>query len=114
MMKTAEGGADGEEDQPQPSSPPLMFDNADKDDEDMEDHDDGEGAEGDDDIEINSPSRTVSRPVSRREVPSIGTRERTSEQPPLNGLGSVNGGIVRGPSLARLDDDEAEGIDLTK
>lgn len=114
MMRTAEGGADGEEDQPQPSSPPLMFDGADKDDEDMEDRDDGEGAEGDDDIEINSPSRTVSRPVSRREVPSIGTRERTSEQPPLNGLESVNGGIVRGPSLAGLDDDEAEGIDLTK
>ena len=57
----------------------------------------------------------MSRPVSRREIPSIATRERTSEQPlSLNSLESVNGGIVRGPSLAGLDDDEAEGIDLTK
>jgi len=61
---------------------------------------------------MNSPSRTLSRPVSRRDA----TRERLLEPPAPaapNGLRNSNG-MVRGPSSAALDDDEAEGIDLTK
>ncbi|OCK81299.1 hypothetical protein K432DRAFT_392295 [Lepidopterella palustris CBS 459.81] len=115
MMRGGDGNAEAEDEPAQPSSPPLMFESGDKNDEDMEDQEDEEGAEAEEDMEINSPSRTVSRPVSRREVPAFGAREKSMEQPTaaLNGLGIANGGIVRG-SLAALDEDEPEGIDITK
>ncbi|KAF2817604.1 uncharacterized protein BDZ99DRAFT_513837 [Mytilinidion resinicola] len=111
MKKPNEAAEGADEESAQPSSPPVMFDDKDKNDEDEDDDNEGDGDDGEEDIEMNSPSRTLSRPVSRRD----GARDRISE--PItavpNGVRNSNG-MVRGASLAILDDDDTEGIDLTK
>ena len=104
---------DGEEnedndDLAQPSSPPILNDQADVEDEDMEDDkklDDDEEEAGSE-----SPSRTVSRPVSRREI----TSQRSNSNVNAFNLG---GGMVRGASLASFDEEpeaEEESYDLSK
>jgi hypothetical protein len=112
-IKMKKGDDDGSaEETAQPSSPPLMFEDKEK---DADDGDEADGGEGDDDIEMNSPSRTLSRPVSRRDGPKERESERVPEPMPAapSGLRTANG-MVRGASLAVMDDDETDGIDLTK
>ena len=107
---------DGEDESAQPSSPPMLPDtnSAEAEDQDQ-DHDmqDDKG-EDDDDVVPDSPSRTVSRPVSRREIGSQRSRSNSN----VNGLGIVgNGGMVRGASLTSFDEEpeaEEESYDLSK
>jgi len=87
------------EDTAQPSSPPMLNE------EEEVDPEDEEGAEDDkpdDDEEVapESPSRTVSRPASRRE-------------PHVNGF---TGGMVRGASLTSFEEEaeDEESYDLSK
>ncbi|KAF2183231.1 hypothetical protein K469DRAFT_690333 [Zopfia rhizophila CBS 207.26] len=111
-------GGDGDKDEdepPQPSSPPIMFDGGDKK-EDSQEHDgeDNENEKGDDDDDggPESPSRTVSRPVSRRDVPGPVQRSRSNSN--INGF-AANGGMVRGASLGPFEEvPEEESFDLTK
>ncbi len=102
---------DGEDEAPQPSSPPMLpnEDNADADEEGVDSK-----VEEDEDMGPESPSRTVSRPVSRREIGSQRSRSNSN----ANGFGpATNGGMVRGASLTSFDEDmeaEEESYDLSK
>lgn len=103
---------DEEDESAQPSSPPMLPDNNDEpEDEDMEDENKGED---EDDTVPDSPSRTVSRPVSRREIGSQRSRSNSN----VNGLGIIgNGGMVRGASLTSFEEEpevEEESYDLSK
>ncbi|KAF2850095.1 hypothetical protein T440DRAFT_532462 [Plenodomus tracheiphilus IPT5] len=102
---------DGEDDSAQPSSPPMLpHDSAEPEEEDPEDN----KAEDEDDNVPDSPSRTVSRPVSRREIGSQRSRSNSN----VNGLGIIgNGGMVRGASLTSFEEEpepEEESYDLSK
>lgn len=95
----------------QPSSPPILNDDegAEAEDEDMEEN------KGDDDEDVGpeSPSRTVSRPVSRREVGPQRSRSNSN----VNGFGTTSGGMVRGASLTSFEEEpegEEESYDLSK
>jgi hypothetical protein len=104
------------EDPAQPSSPPLLNHegaSAEPEDDDVEENE----AEEKDDEEAGpeSPSRTVSRPVSRREMTSQHSRSNSN----VNGFGLAtgNGGMVRGASLTSFDEEpepEEESYDLSK
>ncbi|KAF2196362.1 hypothetical protein GQ43DRAFT_261507 [Delitschia confertaspora ATCC 74209] len=115
MKRGEDVSNDAEGEAPQPSSPPLMFDGDKKD--SSEDRDDQAKAEEEEEMEINSPSRPASRPVSRRDIPASGLGDRI-EGPPsaMSGLGihAVNGGMVRGASLSAYDEEEEGNFDLTK
>ncbi|KAF2001775.1 hypothetical protein P154DRAFT_432329 [Amniculicola lignicola CBS 123094] len=105
---------DGDDEPPQPSSPPII-------EEQGNDPEDGDVDKADDDEDAvpDSPSRTVSRPVSRREVPAS---QRSRSNSNINGStlgpnGAGNGGMVRGASLGSFqeeDDVEEGGFDLSK
>jgi len=101
---------DGEDDSAQPSSPPMLpRDSAEPEEEDPEDN----KGEDEDDAVPDSPSRTVSRPVSRREITSQHSRSNSN----VNGLGIMaNGGMVRGTSLTSFEEPEPEeeSYDLSK
>ncbi|KAH7070458.1 fork head domain-containing protein [Paraphoma chrysanthemicola] len=101
------------DDPAQPSSPPMLNEddpNADPEDEDAEDN----KADDDEDVGPESPSRTVSRPVSRRELGPQRSRSNSN----VNGFGPAgNGGMVRGASLTSFEEDpdgEEESYDLSK
>lgn len=104
---------DDEQDPAQPSSPPILEDRS----QEPEEHDgDDNDDEKDEDMTPDSPSRTVSRPVSRAHLPGPGS-QRSRSNSNVNGFGSVtaNGGMVRGASLGSFDDaGEEGGFDLTK
>lgn len=94
----------------QPSSPPILNDeeSAEPEDEDMEEN------KGDDDEDVGpeSPSRTVSRPVSRREVGPQRSRSNSNVN-----FGTTSGGMVRGASLTSFEEEpegEEESYDLSK
>lgn len=129
---------DAQDDSAQPSSPPLIRDDEDEDDVDREEgsdepedkeEDDGKGADDDEDVGPESPSRTVSRPVSRQVGGGSGSQQqqhRSRSGSNLNGFGGsgeaatnkpvVNaGGMVRGASLGSFEEEpEEEGFDLSK
>ncbi|CAI6333065.1 unnamed protein product [Periconia digitata] len=95
----------------QPSSPPLIREDEPSD-EPEEDKDDENKGEEDEDVGPESPSRTVSRPVSRQVGPH---RSRSNSN--MNGFEPkpVNGGMVRGASLGSFEEEpEEEGFDLSK
>jgi hypothetical protein len=107
---------DDNDDPAQPSSPPMLNDeeSAEPDDEDVDvDAEDNKG-DGDEDVGPESPSRTVSRPVSRREVGPPRSRSNSN----VNGFGPTgNGGMVRGASLTSFEEEpevEEESYDLSK
>ncbi|CAO2653117.1 Nn.00g025280.m01.CDS01 [Neocucurbitaria sp. VM-36] len=102
---------DADDELAQPSSPPMLPDeNSAEPEEDVEDN----KGDDDDDVGPESPSRTVSRPVSRREIGSQRSRSNSN----VNGLGIVgNGGMVRGASLTSFEEEpdaEEESYDLSK
>ena len=104
---------DNEEDL-QPSSPPMLPDDdhsADPEDEDASDDKPGD----DEEVGVESPSRTVSRPVSRRD---LGGNQRSRSNSNVNILGPGGlGGMVRGASLTSFeepDEPEEESYDLSK
>jgi hypothetical protein len=104
---------DDVDDPAQPSSPPMLNEDdpsAEPEDEDAEEN------KGDDDEDVGpeSPSRTVSRPVSRREIGPQRSRSNSN----VNGFGPAgNGGMVRGASLTSFEEEpegEEESYDLSK
>ncbi|KAH8707628.1 fork head domain-containing protein [Phaeosphaeriaceae sp. PMI808] len=103
---------DENDDPAQPSSPPILNDeeSGDPEDEDAEDN----KVEEDEDVGPESPSRTVSRPVSRREIGPPRSRSNSN----VNGFSLVgNGGMVRGASLTSFEEGpegEEESYDLSK
>ncbi|KAF2114534.1 fork head domain-containing protein [Lophiotrema nucula] len=116
----------------QPSSPPIIDEPSnDGEDQDINEDEAGKGEDNDDeDLAPESPSRTVSRPVSRRDVPGS-QRSRSNSaavtaahvHTQANGFGGVasTGGadtgaapMVRGASLGSVDEEEEEGFDLAK
>jgi hypothetical protein len=114
---------DDQDDLAQPSSPPMLNDEEDvepededvEETEDLEDVEDVEDAKVDEeeDVGLESPSRTVSRPVSRREVGPPRSRSNSH----VNGFGPANGGMVRGASLTSFEEEpeaEEESYDLSK
>ncbi|KAF1919035.1 fork head domain-containing protein [Ampelomyces quisqualis] len=106
------GEKDDNDDVAQPSSPPLLNEgeSVEPEDEDAEDN----KAEDDDDVGPESPSRTVSRPVSRRDVGPPRSRSNSN----VNSFGPTgNGGMVRGASLTSFEEEpegEEESFDLSK
>lgn len=109
-IKMKRDDKEGEDEPTQPSSPPLMGDEEDSaEPEEKED----DKMEEDEDVGPESPSRTVSRPVSRREIGSQRSRSNSN----VNGFDpkTLNGGMVRGASLGSFEEDpEEESFDLTK
>jgi hypothetical protein len=109
---------DGDEEEAvQPSSPPMLpNDSAEP--EDEQDEDAEEKGEDDEDAGPESPSRTVSRPVSRRDIGSQRSRSNSNVNGLGLGLGIVaNGGMVRGASLTSFEEEvepEEESYDLSK
>jgi hypothetical protein len=105
---------DDNDDLAHPSSPPVLNDEEsaepEAEDEEMEDIKDND----DEDVGPESPSRTVSRPVSRREVGPPRSRSNSN----VNGFGPTgNGGMVRGASLNSFEEEpegEEESYDLSK
>jgi hypothetical protein len=98
------------DDAPQPSSPPILNDDEPEpeDDEEAEDT----KAEYDEDAGPESPSRTVSRPASRRDIGPQRSRSNSNVN-----FGPTNGGMVRGASLTSFEEDpegEEESYDLSK
>lgn len=104
-------GKDEIEDPAQPSSPPILNDEDRDDDAEPEDQEGEDNkAEEDEDVGPESPSRTVSRPVSRREIGSQRSRSNSN----VNGFA---GGMVRGVSLTSFEEEpegEEESYDLSK
>jgi hypothetical protein len=103
---------DDHEDLAQPSSPPMLNDEESAGPEDEEDVEDTK-ADDEEDVGPESPSRTVSRPVSRREVGPPRSRSNSN----VNGFGPTNGGMVRGASLTSFEEEaeaEEESYDLSK
>lgn len=100
---------------PQPSSPPIAFDGDDKKAEEV-DRDEQDKAEDDDDLEMNSPSRTLSRPVSHVSTREGGERVSERAQSSITGLGiqTVNGTSSRSIGLTAFDDEEEGTFDLAK
>ncbi|KAJ4337964.1 transcription factor [Didymella glomerata] len=105
---------DKDEDDAQPSSPPMLPDedrSAEPEDQDASDDKPGD----EEDIGPESPSRTVSRPVSRRD---LGCSQRSRSNSNVNALGTPGlGGMVRGASLNSFEDQdepEEESYDLSK
>lgn len=101
------------DDAAQPSSPPMLNDEpADHEDEDAEDKQVDEDDDGD--VGPESPSRTVSRPVSRRDLGPPRSRSNSN----VNTFGPAgNGGMVRGASLTSFEEEgeqEEESYDLSK
>ncbi|KAF1938551.1 hypothetical protein EJ02DRAFT_354188 [Clathrospora elynae] len=108
---------DGDEDEVvQPSSPPMLADGNSAEPEEVEDEDAEEKGDEDEEVGPDSPSRTVSRPVSRREIGS--QRSRSNSNVNGIGLGIVgNGGMVRGASLTSFEEEpepDEESYDLSK
>jgi len=109
---------DENDDPPQPSSPPMLNnDDVDPEDEDVDEDDeagDENKAEDDEDAGPESPSRTVSRPVSRRDLGPQRSRSNSN----VNSFGPTgNGGMVRGASLTSFEEEaegEEESYDLSK
>lgn len=103
---------DGVEDTAQPSSPPMLPDD-DKDNSAEVEED--TKVDEEEDVGPESPSRTVSRPVSRRD---IGPPQRSRSNSNVNGFGPAgSGGMVRGASLTSFEeepDGEEESFDLSK
>ncbi|KAJ4304536.1 transcription factor [Kalmusia sp. IMI 367209] len=98
---------DGEDEGPQPSSPPLL-DNEERNGESEEKDEDR--MDEDEDVAPDSPSRTVSRPVSRREIGSQRSRSNSN----VNAF-DAKPGMVRGASLGSFEEEpEEEGFDLSK
>jgi hypothetical protein len=107
------------DDEDHPSSPPMLPDNsAEPEDEEDRDQDGDDKADEDEDVGPESPSRTVSRPVSRRDLGSQHQRSRSNSNVNGLGLGIVgNGGMVRGASLTSFEEEaepEEESYDLSK
>jgi len=97
-----------EEEPPQPSSPPVMRD--DERSAEPEEKDVDEKADDDEDVEPDSPSRTVSRPVSRREIGSQRSRSNSNVH-----SFEAKPGMVRGASLGSFEEEpEEESFDLSK
>jgi hypothetical protein len=103
---------DENDDPPQPSSPPMLNndESAEPEDEEVEDA----KAEDDEDAGPESPSRTVSRPASRRDIGPPRSRSNSN----VNSFGPTgNGGMVRGASLTSFEEEaegEEESYDLSK
>ncbi|PSN67972.1 hypothetical protein BS50DRAFT_491523 [Corynespora cassiicola Philippines] len=112
-IKRDETEKDADDGLAQPSSPPIIPDE----DRSAEPEDqDGSDNKGDDDEDVGpeSPSRTVSRPASRRDFPGS---QRSRSNSNVNGFGmnTSNGGMVRGASLGYIEDEpEEESFDLQK
>ncbi|KAF1958275.1 hypothetical protein CC80DRAFT_515071 [Byssothecium circinans] len=101
-----DSGKDGDEEPAQPSSPPIMGD------EEPSAEPEEKADEEEEDVGPESPSRTVSRPVSRQ----VGSH-RSRSNSNINGFDPkpVNGGMVRGASLTSFEEEpEEEGFDLSK
>lgn len=102
---------DDNDDPPQPSSPPMLNDEEHEEPEDEEIEENK--AEDEEDVGPESPSRTVSRPVSRRDIGPQRSRSNSN----VNSFGPTNGGMVRGASLTSFEEDpegEEESYDLSK
>ena len=90
----------------QPSSPPILpDDSAEAGDEDGDENENAKDND-EDDMCPDSPSRTVSRPVSRRDIAP--QRSRSNSNVNSFALSAVNGGMVRGASLASFEEEEEE------
>lgn len=110
LRPASEGEKEGEDEAPQPSSPPLMRDEDDERMGDSEEKDGEEKADEDEDAPPESPSRTVSRPVSRPGAASQRSRSNSN----VNGF-DAKPGMVRGASLGSFEEEpEEEGFDLSK
>jgi hypothetical protein len=107
---------DDNDDLAHPSSPPVLNDEESAEPEPEPEDEEMEENKGDDDEDVGpeSPSRTVSRPVSRREVGPPRSRSNSN----VNGFGPTgNGGMVRGASLTSFEEEpegEEESYDLSK
>jgi hypothetical protein len=114
-MKRDDDAEKEEEDTAQPSSPPLLpGDSAEPEDDDGEDNDNTKD-EDEEDMGPDSPSRTVSRPVSRRDIAGP-THSRSNSNVNSFMANAANGGMVRGASLASFEEEpeEEESFDLSK
>lgn len=114
-IKLRPAGSDTRDDEeaPQPSSPPIMRSDEDDRSGDSEEKDgDEKQDDGDDeDQPPESPSRTVSRPVSR---PGAAAIQRSRSNSNVNGF-DAKPGMVRGASLGVFEEEpEEEGFDLSK
>ncbi|KAF2712904.1 hypothetical protein K504DRAFT_449688 [Pleomassaria siparia CBS 279.74] len=98
----------------QPSSPPILPGESAEPEDENGDEDDIAKDHDEEDMGPESPSRTVSRPVSRRDIAPPRSRSNSN----INGFGvhAANGGMVRGASLASYEEEpeEDEGYDLSK
>jgi hypothetical protein len=116
-LKREDVGGKDIDDEPepvQPSSPPIIEeDGQEAQEKDGEDNEDNE-EDKEDDMTPDSPTRTVSRPVSRAHLPASAS-QRSRSNSNMNSFGPTNGGMVRGASLQSVDGEgDEQEIDLTK
>ncbi|KAF2791008.1 hypothetical protein K505DRAFT_364207 [Melanomma pulvis-pyrius CBS 109.77] len=113
-MKRDEDVEKDEDEAAQPSSPPILpSESAEPEDHDGEENDDAKEND-EEDLGPDSPSRTVSRPVSRRDIAGP---QRSRSNSNINSFGPATaGGMVRGASLASFEEEpeEEESFDLSK
>ncbi|KAF2824992.1 hypothetical protein CC86DRAFT_295898 [Ophiobolus disseminans] len=102
---------DNDNDDPaQPSSPPMLNEDESAEPEDEVGENEDNKPDDDEDVGPESPSRTVSRPVSRRDIGPPRSRSNSN----VNGFA---GGMVRGASLTSFEEEaegEEESYDLSK
>jgi hypothetical protein len=127
----ADKEASDEPEPAQPSSPPIIGHHSEEPEDDQEDVADNENDNDNDndkdedmaDMTPDSPTRTVSRPVSRAHLPGGPTgmqRSRSGSQHVPNAASGMavnaNGGMVRGASLGSFTEemDDEGGFDLAK
>ncbi|KAF2875436.1 fork head domain-containing protein [Massariosphaeria phaeospora] len=114
LKRPDEADKDGEDELPQPSSPPILGDENPSAEPDDQDDEENKGEEDEDMMGPESPSRTMSRPGSRRE---LADPQRSRSNSNLNTFrpATVNGGMVRGASLGSFEEEpEEESFDLSK
>ncbi|KAF2009165.1 fork head transcription factor 1 [Aaosphaeria arxii CBS 175.79] len=122
-MKKEDDSEHGEDEPVQPSSPPVLPDEANsreggdqEENENGNDNDDENDNDNDKDEDLapESPTRTLSRPVSRAHLPAPHHSRSNSN---VNSLApsAMAGGMVRGASLGSFEEvDEEGGFDLAK
>lgn len=98
---------DKEGEEVQPSSPPMLRDESAEPEDEEADGKADDNENEDEDLQPESPSRTVSRPVSRRDIGEMRSRSNSN----------FAGGMVRGASLTSFEEEaepEEESFDLSK
>lgn len=115
IKRKREGEEIVEEESAQPSSPPLLGDEEPSAEPEEKEEEDTKVDEEEEDVGPESPSRTLSRPVSRHVTAPQHPRSRSTSNVNSFESRTAVGGMVRGASLGSFEEDpDEESFDLSK